>query len=359
MSAKIPKTMKAMVLYGKDDIRLVNDKPVPKPGPGEVLVKVKACGICGTDVKIITKGMPKMPDYGQFTQGHEWAGEVVALGPTVDEFKIGDRVAIEAHKGCGRCHNCIMGNYTACLNYGAIDKGHRTSGMTVDGGFAEYAVHHINALFKIPDNVDYVAATYVTTLGCAMWAVDTSGGFVAGDSALVIGPGPIGLSMVQSLRALCVEKIILVGTRNERLEIGKSVGATHIINTNEEKDALAKVMEITDGKGCERTYECAGNDASFDLCLRSTMRGHVMTLVSFYKTPVPAAFDYAVLNGIQLKTVRGEGGINCKRALSLMAQGKIDTSKILTHTFPLDKFADAYDTYVNRKDGAMKVVIIP
>ena len=89
------------------------------------------------------------------------------------------------------------------------------------------------------------------------------------------------------------------------------------------------------------------------------MRGHVMTLVSFYKQPVTAAFDYAVLNAISIKTVRGEGGNNCKRALSLMSQGKIDTSRILTHTFPLDEFATGYDYFVNRKDGAMKVVITP
>ncbi|MDR1320011.1 MAG: zinc-binding dehydrogenase [Gracilibacteraceae bacterium] len=355
--ADIPKTMKAMVLYGKDDIRLVTDKPVPVPGPGEVLVKVKACGICGTDVKIITKGMPNMPPYGRFTQGHEWAGEVVALGETVDEFKIGDRVAIEAHKGCGRCANCIEGRYTACLNYGRVDKGHRASGMTVDGGFAEYAVHHINALYKIPDNVDFVQATYVTTLGCALWAFDVSGGYVAGDTALIVGPGPIGLSLVQTAKALGMETIILAGTREERLAIGRAVGATHTLNIKEEADALGKVMEITGGRGCERTFDAAGNSESFDLCMRAATRGHVMTLVSFYKQPVTASLDYAVLNSISIRTVRGEGGNNCKRALSLMAQGQIDTSRILTHTFPLEKFAEGYDTFVNRKDGAMKVVI--
>ena len=355
MTYEIPEKMKALVLYGINDFRVVNDKPVPKPGPGEVLVKVAACGICGTDVKIITKGMPKMPPYGEFTQGHEWAGTVVALGETVDEFQIGDRVAIEAHKGCGRCQNCIEGLYTSCLNYG--QKGQIASGMTKDGGFAEYAVHHINSIYKIPDNVSFVDATFVTTLGCAMWALDTSGGFIAGDSVLITGPGPIGLSMVQACKAVGAEKIILTGTRNERLEIGKSLGATHTINVNEVKDPLAAVMEITGGRGCERTYECAGNDTTFDLCLKSTMRGHIMTLVAFYKEPVKAALDYAVLNGIQIMTVRGEGRNNCKRALSLMGQGQASTKGIITHTFPLDDFATAYDYFVNRKDGAMKVVV--
>ena len=353
----IPEKMKALILYGPNDFRVINDKLVPKPGHGEVLVKVAACGICGTDVKIITKGMPKMPPYGEFTQGHEWAGTVVAVGETVDEFQIGDRVAIEAHKGCGRCRNCIEGLYTSCLNY--AQKGQIASGFTRDGGFAEYAVHHINALYKIPDNVSFVEATYVTTLGCALWALDTSGGFIAGDSVFIAGPGPIGLSLVQACAAVGAEKIILAGTRSDRLDIGKSVGATHILNVREVEDPLAKVMEITGGQGCERTFDCAGNDSSFDLCLKSTMRGHVMTLVTFYKQPVNAALDYAVLNGIKMMTVRGEGMNNCKRALSLMGQGKIDTKRILTHTFPLDQFAEGYDYYVHRKDGAMKVVITP
>lgn len=119
MNDELPKKMKAMVLYGVNDIRLTYDKPVPQPGYGEVLVKVAACGLCGTDVKMITKGeaaMPGMPPFGEFTPGHEWTGTIAALGEGVDEFSVGDRVAVQAHKGCGRCSSCLEGNYTACLN---------------------------------------------------------------------------------------------------------------------------------------------------------------------------------------------------------------------------------------------------
>ncbi|MGI9145661.1 MAG: alcohol dehydrogenase catalytic domain-containing protein [Chloroflexota bacterium] len=113
----VPKRMRAAVLFGPDDLRVV-DKPVPEPGPGEVLVKVAMCGTCGTDLKIQTHPFPGQPAFGQFTPGHEWTGTVVRLGSTVDELGVGDRVAIEAHKGCGRCENCVVGRYTACLNYG-------------------------------------------------------------------------------------------------------------------------------------------------------------------------------------------------------------------------------------------------
>lgn len=355
----LPKTMKAAILYGKGDVRIVNDKPVPKPGVGEVLIKVEACGICGTDLKIITKGMPKMPPYGEFTFGHEWAGTVVALGETVDEFKVGDRVAIEAHKGCARCVNCIDGKYTACLNYANLDKSHRASGMTVDGGFAEYAVHHVNSVYKIPDNISFNEATFVTTAGCALYAIDVSGGYIAGDDVVVIGPGPIGLSVVQGARALGAQNVILLGTREERLAIGREVGATHTINTKEVDDPVAKIMEITGGKGAEKVYECAGNTTAFDYAIKSALKGGVVTLLAFYKEPVLAALDYVVLNQISLLSVRGEGNRNCQRALSLMSQGKINAKKMITHTFPLDELNKAIDTFANRIDNAMKVVINP
>lgn len=300
-----------------------------------------------------------MPPYGEFTFGHEWAGTVVAVGETVDEFKVGDRVAIEAHKGCGRCENCIDGKYTACLNYGRLDKGHRAAGMTVDGGFAEYAVQHVNSVYKIPDNISFNEATYVTTAGCALYAIDKSGGYIAGDTIVVIGPGPIGLSVVQCAKALGAEKIILVGTREDRLSKGRLLGATHTINVREEPAPLDKILALTNGKGAERVFECAGTSDSFELAIKSAKKGGVVVLVSFYKDPVTANLDYVVLNQISLLTVRGEGNRNCQRALSLMAQGKIDAKPIMTHAFPLEEFHTALDYFINRKDGAMKVVVNP
>ncbi len=160
----IPKKMQAAVLYDFNDIRIV-ERDVPSPGPDEALVKIAACGICGTDVKVITHGMPNQPPMGDFIIGHEYAGTVVATGSTVDEFQEGDRVAVEIHKGCGRCRNCIMGKYTACLNYGNISKGHRANGLTSNGGFAQYAVNHINTLYKLPDHISFDESTMITTAG--------------------------------------------------------------------------------------------------------------------------------------------------------------------------------------------------
>ena len=348
-----------MVLFGLNDIRLVYDKPVPEPGPGEALVKVAACGICGTDVRIFTQGIAHQPPYGSFTPGHEWTGVVVKLGENVDEFEIGDRVAVQAHHGCGRCRNCLAGSYTNCLNYAVPEKGQRATGMTCDGGFAEYAVHNVSSLYQLPDSVDLVDAAYVTTLGTAFWALDASGGYIVGDTVLVSGPGPIGLSMVQACRVAGASKVILTGTREERLAIGRKVGADYTINVRETADPLSEIMRLTNGKGCEHTFDCAGSKDSANLCIHATMPAHVMSAVSRYGNMTEIDLDYAVFNGIRITTTRGEGGDNCRRALAAMAQGKIQVKPIMTHSFPIEEFQKGYDYFVNRIDGAMKVTIIP
>ena len=133
----IPTTMKAVVLHAADEMR-VEPRAVPTPGPGEVLLRVNCASICGTDVKVLHRTLQGQPA-DAFIMGHEYAGTVAALGGGVDEFRVGDRVAVEVHKGCERCENCIKGWYTSCLNYGDLSKGHRAKGLTCDGGFAASA----------------------------------------------------------------------------------------------------------------------------------------------------------------------------------------------------------------------------
>ncbi len=219
---RIPETMRAAVLFGSNDLRVV-EWPVPKPGPGEVLVKVEACAICGTDPKLVAHPMVAQPPYGEFIPGHEWAGTIVALGPTVDEFKVGDRVAAQTHRGCGRCENCIKGDYTVCLNYGNAAKGHRAAGFTASGGFAEYTVHHHSSIYPIPDGVTFDEATMVTAAGTPLYGLDVCGPYVAGESVAVIGPGPIGLATVAVCKALCADNVILIGDNESPDAAGRGV----------------------------------------------------------------------------------------------------------------------------------------
>src|SRR3974390_1734247 len=194
-------TMKAWVLGNPGELTL-KDKPVPVPKRAEGLVSIDAAAICATDLEVIYQGPPGMiegelPFNKNFTPGHEYMGTVVALGPGVDEFAIGQRVAVEIHAGCGQCKRCRQGMYTSCLNYGLNygkrDKGHRANGFTTDGGFCEYQVNHINTLCPLNDAISDEVGTLVVTAGTATYALTELGGLIAGESLVVTGDGAIGL----------------------------------------------------------------------------------------------------------------------------------------------------------------------
>ena len=256
MNYEIPETMKAWVL-GDPGVLTLEEKPVPQPKKSEVLVKIDAVAICATDLEIIENGPPAMIQGGLpfnkgFTPGHEYMGTVVKLGDGVDEYKVGDRVAVEIHAGCSSCERCREGMYTSCLNYGknyeGNDKGHRANGFTTDGGFAEYAINNVNTLCHVGDNVTDEEATLIVTAGTAMYGLDTLGGLIAGQSVVVTGPGPIGLMAVAVAKALGANPVILTGTRDNRLELGKKLGADYTVNVRNQ-DVVKAVKEITNGEG--------------------------------------------------------------------------------------------------------------
>jgi len=350
----IPATMKAVVLHEADEMR-VESRPVPKPTPGEALVKVDCASICGTDVKVLHRTLQGQPA-GPFIMGHEYAGTVVALGPDVDEFRVGDRVAVEVHKGCERCENCIKGWYTSCLNYGDLSKGHRAKGLTCDGGFAEYAVNHINTLYRLPDNLTFEQACMVTTAASPLWAIDLMGGYLAGETVLVQGPGPIGLIAVQLCKALGAERVILTGTRDERLAVGSRLGADHVINVRKENLA-ERVRELTGGKGADSVLECAGGPTSMQEALENVKRGGRIGVVAWYTGPVTMDMNLAVRSNVRIYAARGEGGMNSGRSLTLMSQGKIVADPIITHHFKLDEVHEAFRTYMERLGNALKVIM--
>jgi L-iditol 2-dehydrogenase len=350
----IPSTMKAVVLHGADEMR-VDALAVPEPGPGEVLLKVNCASICGTDVKVLHRTLQGQPA-GPFVMGHEYAGSVAALGPDVDEFRVGDRVAVEVHKGCERCENCIKGWYTSCLNYGDLSKGHRAKGLTCDGGFAEYAVNHINTLYRLPDNLTFEQACMVTTAASPLWAIDLMGGYVAGETVLVQGPGPIGLIAVQLCKALGAGRVILTGTRDERLAVGTRLGADHVINVKRESLA-ARIGELTGGKGADAVLECAGGPTSMQEALENVKRGGRIGVVAWYGGPVTMDMNLAVRSNVRIYAARGEGGMNSGRSLALMSQGKIVADPIITHHFALGEVHAAFRTYMERLGNALKVVM--
>jgi len=353
----LPLKMKAAVLFGFNDVRVV-EREVPSPGPAEALVKIEACGVCAGDIKIITKGMPKQPPMGEFIIGHEYAGTIVALGDTLDEFEIGDRVAVEVHKGCGRCRNCLMGKYTVCLNYGDSAKGHRANGFTTNGGFAQYAVNHVNTLSKLPDSISMDEATTITTAGTSLYGIDMAGGYIPGDTVAVLGPGSIGLMAVQCCKALGAGKVLLTGTRDSRLDLGKKLGADAVVNVKN-FDPVQRVKELTGGIGADLVLVASGNQTSLQQALEMTRKGGDITVLAHFDEPVMTDIGLAVKNGINIFTVRGEGRLSVHRALSLMQEGKINGRALITHTFQLEEINAALTTFVERRSDALKVVVHP
>lgn len=360
----IPRTMKAWVLDDPEQLRLV-EKPVPTPGPAEVLVRIDAVAICGTDVEIITKGLPAwiqggLPFNKNYTPGHEYMGTVVKLGPGVDEFQIGDRIAVEIHAGCGRCERCRMGMYTACLNYGLNygdkNKGHRANGFTTDGGFAEYAVNHINTLAHVPDEMSDEEATLIVTAGTAMYGLDALGGLVAGESLVVTGPGPIGLMSVAVGKALGAQPVILTGTRKSRLELGLKLGADYTINVRDE-NAVEAVKRITNGKGVHYVMECSGSPEALNEAMDMVNRGGRICLAAFPSEPTLVDLAKIVRNNIYVYGIRGEGKSATHRAAALMAQKRFNARLLHTHTFPLEEVPKAFKYFRERIEDAIKVVV--
>ncbi len=302
--------------------------------------------------------MPNLPPYGEFIFGHEYAGEVVAVGSTVDEFQVGDRVVVEAHMGCRRCENCIRGLYTACLNYGNRARGHRANGFTTNGGLAEYVVNHINTLYHIPDAVTYEAAVVVMTAGSPLFGLQNAGGYLVGETVVVLGPGPVGLMAVQLVKAMGAVRVILTGTRESRLRLGKKLGADILVSSKEE-DPVAAVIEATRGKGADLVIDCAGADDTFDQAIKMAKPGGKVLLVAFYHGPVTADVSYAVRRNVTIYTERGEGGTSVGRALALLAAGRIQAGPLVTHTFPLAEVRRAFEVLEKRIGDPIKVVLHP
>src|ERR1700749_1185417 len=286
----VPDTMKAWVLGNPGELKLAQ-KPVPVPKRAEVLVRIDAVAICATDLEIIDHGPPAsiqggMPFNKNFTPGHEYMGTVVALGPGVDEYQIGQRITVEIHAGCGQCKRCRQGMYTSCHNYGDPAKGHRANGFTTDGGFAEYAINHINTLARVPDTMSDAEATLVVTAGTSMYGLTELGGLVAGESVVVIGPGPIGFLAVAVAKALGASPVILSGTRDARLAIGTKLGADRVVNVRNE-DLVCVVKDMT-GRGADYVVECAGTDTAINEAARMVNRGGKICLTAFPHEPVLA-----------------------------------------------------------------------
>jgi L-iditol 2-dehydrogenase len=219
-------------------------------------------------------------------------------------------------------------------------------------------LHHVSALYKMPPQVSFKDAVLLTTAGTGLYGLDATGGYIVGYDIAIFGPGPVGLMTVQACKELAAGRIILVGTRPSRLEVGRRFGADHIINAREH-DPVAAIQELTGGAGVDLAIECSGAIETPQQCAQVTKRGGKILVVAFYPQPVSLDLSAIVRGDITIYTTRGEGGNNVKRAVSLAAQGRMRGAELVTHEFPLEAIAEAFRVMRERVGDPIKIFITP
>jgi len=349
--------MKALVLTSPGAFE-IQDVPVPKPAAHEVLCRIRGVAICGSDPEIIRGGLAGVwpPSY-PFIPGHEWAGEVVEVGEGVLDFKPGDPVAGEAHKGCGECRNCLSGRYNLCENYGRAETGHRHYGFVSQGAYAQFNTYSVRSINRLPSNVSFREAALVDTAGVALHAMELTA-ITAGGTVAIIGPGPIGLIAMRFAKALGAARVIVVG-RGARLAAACAKGADAVVDI-ETEDAVRAVRELAGGLGVDEAFECSGAAGTFAQAVRMVRKGGKVGLLGVPPDAVMEAlpFKYIVHNEIAIFGSRANPNVS-RKIIQMLASGHIAVKDLVTHTFPLERFAEGLDTFVNRRDGVIKVVIEP
>lgn len=343
--------MKAAVFYEAEDIRL-EDIPEPELAPTDVLVEIDAVGICGSDVEYYYGRSPvgTATGKGPLVLGHEFAGRVAELGSAVPDgaLAVGDRVAVNPIQSCGRCDGCRSGRPQFCANLSVL-------GVTTNGGFAERARTNVAHAYKLPDSLSDEQGAFVEMLAAGVNAVDKAD-IQPGEVVLISGPGPVGLSMVQLAKHKGAQ-VVLSGTRDQRLEVGRSLGADLVVNTASGAD-LAEAMTDAFGQLADRvivaTSSLAANEGAF------TLSAPGATIVFMAVTGPRDTVAVPMLDSlIADRTIRFSLWYpnQWPRTIKLLEQGVVKTDQILTTQAPLDDISGAIGRQVAREGGAIKTVV--
>ncbi|MEN6297246.1 MAG: alcohol dehydrogenase catalytic domain-containing protein [Rectinema sp.] len=352
----VEKTMKAIRLNAPNDFEYC-DIPVPEPGSHDILARVETVAICGTDPHIFAGEFPGFwPKSFPLIPGHEWAGTIVQVGEVAKNlgWKEGERVCGISHVGCGYCSMCMQGRYTLCLNYGHEEKGHRQYGHYSQGAYAQYIAASVKSIARIPDTMGFDVAACMDPFSIALHAVMRSG-MEPGDSVLVNGSGAQGLMSIMIVRAMGAGAILTSGS-GFRLQVAERLGAITIDYRKE--DVVARTRELTGGLGAKRVIECSGTPEGVRQACEAVAKGGTISMVSLPSKDVEIPIRRLVLDEIDLRGNRANPN-TLEPAIAMVQENNIDLSSLITHAFPLSKFAEAFDIFVHRKDNSLKVVVKP
>lgn len=341
--------MKAARFYKVGEPLRIEEVDIPRISPEEVLVKIKACGICHTDLHFIDEGLYKPGKIPQ-TMGHEAGGDVVEVGSGVKGVRVGDRVLIHFYFSCDQCYYCQRGRQSLC-----ISPDFEQFGFTVDGGYAEYAKAPARSIVELPKEVPYEAGILVDAGSTAYHAVREIGNVKLGDTVAIIGTGGVGSCTLQMAK-LSGATVIAVDINDSKLEVAKSIGADFTINAAE-KDVPAEVRRLVGSRGVDIVYEFVGRTQTMNDSLEILARGGKLVFIGYSEDNLVLNTRRLVRGELQVVGSRASSKYETEKVVRLVRDGKFKLDPLITHRLPLGSINEGLDLV--RKGEAIRAVVIP
>lgn len=342
--------MKALLLSRYRHLEIA-DIPTPAPARGELLVRVAACGICGSDVHGYdgSSGRRIPP----LVMGHEAAGEVAGIGEGVAGFAMGDRVTFDSTVYCGECSNCVRGDVNLCDRRQVL--GVSCGDYRRYGAFAEFVVLPARIAYHLPDNLSFSEAALLEAVAVALHAVSLAP-IKPGNKALVVGAGTIGLLVQQALAVAGCCPVFVSDVDATRLKLSATLGANTILGSG--KDLVQKIQRLTDGMGADITVEAVGLNETVSTAIQATRKGGSVVLVGNVSPEVTLPLQTVVTRQIRLQGSCASAG-EYPRAIELMSRGKIDVKPLISAVAPLTDGPEWFERLYAREPNLMKVVLEP
>jgi L-iditol 2-dehydrogenase len=343
--------MQSLLLSEYKKLELV-DMEVPRIGPEEVLVKVRACGICGSDIHGYDGSTGRR--IPPLVMGHEAAGEIVEVGAAVKGWQVGDRVTFDSTISCGKCYFCQRGEINLCENRQVL-------GVSCDeyrrhGAFAEYVAIPQNILYRLPDNLPYHYAAMIEAVSIGVHAVNLTP-MQLGASALVVGSGMIGLLTIQALRLAGCGTIIAVDLEDSKLEMAKQLGADVGLNPKG-TDVVEAVRQLTGGRGADVAMEVVGATKTIETAIQAVKKGGTVTLVGNISPRIEIPLQVVVSRQLRLQGSAASAG-EFPQCIELLARGAIKVDTIISAQAPLEEGPRWFERLYGHEPGLMKVVLEP
>lgn len=353
INMEITKTIKTRKVAYMTGLSTMEVKEVPMPegelAPNDVLVNIKAVGICASDLHFYDTGRcGELELTLPSVLGHEPAGVVVEVGSAVKHLKAGDRVFVDPQRPCGQCEHCLKGDYNLCDNMQCMS-------VEAEGAFAQYSVRPANMCQKIPDDMPFEAAAMLEPFSFACSVVE-KGDMVPGKSVAILGSGPIGLSVLLAAKAYGATDIFMTDMVDNRLEKAKEMGATRVINIKEE-DYTEVIKRETNQRGVDIVIDTTGHESTYRTFHKAVIRGGSIVLVGIG----PGEYydiNLAYIRDNEMKLVGIFRFANTsRRAIDMIRTGRVDISQLVSHRMPLEKISEAFDLVRSKADGVIKVVV--